>query len=173
MGMRHVNGGAFVAHVDDADALARDVVPDRLDMAALQAEDAVDAARLEEARDPGRAGLLVGVEILISIAGVLTRPHSRWSSCLLRSQHAVQDLAGRGARHFVVADERDRARPLVAGDACPCTIRGSRPRVGVSPSCATMTACTRSPHFSSGNADHRHVFHLVDAPPSSASTSDG
>ena len=64
MGVRHVDRGAFVAHVDDADALPRDVIPDRLDMAALQAEDAVDAARLEKARDPGRAGLLIRVEIL-------------------------------------------------------------------------------------------------------------
>ena len=44
MGVRHVHGGALVAHVDDADALTRDVIPDRLDMAALQSEDAVDAA---------------------------------------------------------------------------------------------------------------------------------
>ena len=63
MRMRHVHGGALVAHVDDADALLRDVVPDRLDVAALQAEDAVDAARLEEARDPGGAGLRVGVQV--------------------------------------------------------------------------------------------------------------
>ena len=55
MRVRHVHRGAFVAHVDDADALARDVVPDRLDMPALQAEDAIDPADLEKARDPGRA----------------------------------------------------------------------------------------------------------------------
>ena len=62
--MRHVHGGAFVADIDDADAEPRDMVPDRLDMAALQAEDAVDAARLQKARDPGCAGLFVGIQIL-------------------------------------------------------------------------------------------------------------
>ncbi len=46
MGMGHVDGRALVSHVDDADALAAAEIPDRLDMAALQAEDAVDAARL-------------------------------------------------------------------------------------------------------------------------------
>ena len=64
MGVRHVHGRALVAHVDDADALPRDMVPDRLDVAALQAEDAVDAARFEKARDPGGAGERVGVEVL-------------------------------------------------------------------------------------------------------------
>ena len=57
MGVRHVHGRALVAHVDDADAEPREMVPDRLDVAALQAEHAVDAARLEEARDPGGAGV--------------------------------------------------------------------------------------------------------------------
>ncbi len=64
MGVRHMDRGAFVAHVDDADALPRHVIPDRLDMPALQPEDPVDAARLEKARDPGRAGLLIRIEIL-------------------------------------------------------------------------------------------------------------
>ena len=48
MRVRHVDGGTLVAHVDDADALARGMVPDRLDVAALQAEDAVDASRHQE-----------------------------------------------------------------------------------------------------------------------------
>ena len=39
MGMRHVDRGPLVAHVDDADAEPRHVVPDRLDMAALKPED--------------------------------------------------------------------------------------------------------------------------------------
>ena len=73
MGVRHVDGGALVAHVDDADAEPRDVVPDRLDVAALQAEHAVDAARLEEARDPGGAGVLVGVEVDRAAPAWLTR----------------------------------------------------------------------------------------------------
>jgi hypothetical protein len=63
MGMRPVDRGALVAHVDDAEAAARHVIPDRLDVAALQAEDAIDAARLEEARDPGRTRGLVGIEV--------------------------------------------------------------------------------------------------------------
>ncbi len=63
MGVRHMDGRAFVAHVDDADALARHMIPDRLDMAALQAEDAVDAARFEKTRDPGRARGFVGIEV--------------------------------------------------------------------------------------------------------------
>ena len=68
MGVRHVDGRTLVADVDDADAEPRDVVPDRLDVPALQAEDAVDAARLQEARDPGRTGVLVGVEVLAAVA---------------------------------------------------------------------------------------------------------
>ena len=64
MGVRHVDRGAFVAHVDDPDSLPRHVIPDRLDMPALQPEDPVDATRLEEACNPGRAGLLIRVEIL-------------------------------------------------------------------------------------------------------------
>ena len=35
MRVRHMYRRAFVAHVDDADPLSRDMVPDRLDMAAL------------------------------------------------------------------------------------------------------------------------------------------
>ena len=52
MRMCHVHGGAFVAHIHDAHAELGQVVPDRLDVAALQAEDAVDAACDEEARHP-------------------------------------------------------------------------------------------------------------------------
>ncbi len=63
VGVRHVDGRSFVANVDDADAFARHVIPDRLDVAALEAEDAVDAARFQKARDPGRGGGLVGVEV--------------------------------------------------------------------------------------------------------------
>ena len=46
VGVRHVNRRGLVANVDDADAELRGMVPDRLDMPALQTEDAVDAARL-------------------------------------------------------------------------------------------------------------------------------
>ncbi len=51
MRVRHVHRGALVAHIDDAHAELVQVVPDRLDVAALQAEDAVDAAGDEKARD--------------------------------------------------------------------------------------------------------------------------
>lgn len=64
MGMGHVDGRALVAHVDDADPEPGAMVPDRLDMPALQAEDAVDAARLQEAGDPGGDRPGIGVEVL-------------------------------------------------------------------------------------------------------------
>ena len=51
--VRHVDGRALVAHVDDRDALGIDAHPHRHDVAAAQAENAIDAARLEEARDDG------------------------------------------------------------------------------------------------------------------------
>ena len=92
MRVRHVHGGAFVAHVDDADALPRDVIPDRLDMAALQAEDAIDAARLQKSRDPGRAGMLVGVQVL-RLAGA----PSFIALLLHRPPHAQIACAGRDA----------------------------------------------------------------------------
>src|SRR5580765_8769018 len=50
--MRHVHGSALVAHVDDANAATAEVIPDRLDVTALQPVDAVDAARHEKLRDP-------------------------------------------------------------------------------------------------------------------------
>jgi hypothetical protein len=59
-----MNGGAFIAHIDDADSLAGDVIPDWLDMPTLQSENSIDATGLEEARNPGRAGLLIRIEIL-------------------------------------------------------------------------------------------------------------
>ena len=46
MGMRHMDRGAFVPDINDADAMLRNVVPDRLNMAALKAEDPIDASRL-------------------------------------------------------------------------------------------------------------------------------
>ena len=63
VGVRHVNGGGFMTDVDDPDPKLRSVVPDRLDMSALQSEDAIDPALLEETRDPGRAGIVIGIEI--------------------------------------------------------------------------------------------------------------
>lgn len=57
--VRHVDGRAFVAHVDDANPEPRREIPDRLDVPALEAEDAIDAARHDKARDPGGATALV------------------------------------------------------------------------------------------------------------------
>ena len=56
MSVRHVHRGAFIANVDDADTLPGNVVPDRLNVAALKPKNAVDAARLQKAGNPGRAG---------------------------------------------------------------------------------------------------------------------
>ncbi len=55
--MRHVDRGALVAHVDDADALGVEPHPDRHDVAAAQAEHPVDAARLQEAGDHRRGAV--------------------------------------------------------------------------------------------------------------------
>ena len=64
MRVRHVDGRDLVANIDDANAELRRMVPDRLDVAPLQTEDAVDAARLQKARDPGGAGFVIGIEII-------------------------------------------------------------------------------------------------------------
>ena len=113
VGVRHVDGRDLVANVDDADAKLRGMVPDRLNMAALQPEDAVDAARLQETRDPSRAGVVVGVEV-IGAGGHLVPP---WRIVLgpvgrpadsaedRRLQSTMQGLAGRGARHILIPHE--------------------------------------------------------------------
>ena len=51
MGVRHVDGGTFVAHIDDADAFGVQPHPDRHDVAAAQREDPVHATGLQEAGD--------------------------------------------------------------------------------------------------------------------------
>ena len=63
MGVGHVHRGALVAYVDDADAGLRQAIPDRLDMPALQAEDAIHAARFQYADDPGGDAGLVAIGI--------------------------------------------------------------------------------------------------------------
>src|SRR5258708_10398280 len=63
MGVRHVHGCGFMADVDDTDALAGHVIPDWLDVAALETEDAVNATGFEKARDPGGGSGIVGVEV--------------------------------------------------------------------------------------------------------------
>ncbi len=71
MRVRHVHRGAFVAHVDDAHVQLRQLVPDRLDVAALQAEDAVDAAGDEEAgNDFGDAAAVAHEALLDDAVGI-------------------------------------------------------------------------------------------------------
>ena len=53
---RHVHGSALVPHVDDRRAARGQAVPDRLDVPALQAENARRPPRGDEARDPLRNG---------------------------------------------------------------------------------------------------------------------
>ena len=51
MRLRHVDGGALVADVDDADAFRIEPHPDRHDVPATQREHALDATTLQETRD--------------------------------------------------------------------------------------------------------------------------
>ncbi len=95
MGVRHVDRRTFVAGVDDADAEPRRMVPDRLDVAALEPEDAVDAARLQETRDPGRTGVGVGVEVL-RFACCHGQPPCPPDSRALRSRCWIFPVAVRG-----------------------------------------------------------------------------
>ena len=58
VGVGHVDRGALVADVDDPDPAPRELVPDRLDVTALQAEHPVDPVlgqelRHQAATDPG------------------------------------------------------------------------------------------------------------------------
>ena len=53
MGMRHVHGGALVAHVNDADALRIGAHPNRHDVAAAQGEDPVHPLCAQIPRDDG------------------------------------------------------------------------------------------------------------------------
>ncbi len=54
MGLRHVDGGPLVAHVDDLNALRVEAHPDRHDVAATEGKDALDAPGLEGPGDDGR-----------------------------------------------------------------------------------------------------------------------
>ena len=51
MRLRHMNGRAFVANIDDLDAFGIQSHPDRHDMAAAQREDAFDTAPLQQTCD--------------------------------------------------------------------------------------------------------------------------
>jgi hypothetical protein len=110
VGMRHVHRRAFVAHVDDADSPPREVIPDRLDVPALEAEDPVDPACLEHMSDPGGHAVLVPVQVLS--VGHRLLPCDLSASGQHLAQDAVQDLPRGRARHLVGREEHHPARPL-------------------------------------------------------------
>ena len=90
--MCHVNRRPLVAHVDDADSQFGTMIPDRLDVAALQAEYPIHAASLEEAGDPGAYRVLVGSEVVdglahdaFSLKHIAAGRHARLSSTSVRS----------------------------------------------------------------------------------------
>ena len=56
MRVRHVHGCAFIANVDDAHPPPSQVVPDGLDVTALETEYAVNAASAQEIHDQLRYG---------------------------------------------------------------------------------------------------------------------
>ncbi len=121
MRMRHMHSRSLVANVDNADALSRHMVPDRLNVSALQAEHSIDAPCGQKARDPGGARVLIGVQVLrrwkrLGHACLSLGRRSASAALLLQSQQAMLNLAGRRARHLVVADEAHGAWPLVACD---------------------------------------------------------
>jgi hypothetical protein len=62
--VRHVHSRPFIANVDNPDAIAGDVVPNWLDVAALQTENPINPACLEKARDPCRTTVFAGTEVL-------------------------------------------------------------------------------------------------------------
>ena len=64
MGVCHMDGRTLVPDIYDANSLPSDMIPNRLNMTALQTKYAVDAARLQKSGNPGRAGLFVGIQVL-------------------------------------------------------------------------------------------------------------
>src|SRR4029078_9473670 len=57
MRMRHVDGRALVAHVDDPDTFSVDAHPDRHDVATAQSENSIDTPRTKDPRNDARAGV--------------------------------------------------------------------------------------------------------------------
>ncbi|GAC1540222.1 MAG: hypothetical protein NVS2B17_16290 [Candidatus Velthaea sp.] len=49
--VRHIDGRALIAHIDDRDAFLRQTHPDRHDVAAAEPKNTIDAARFEVAGD--------------------------------------------------------------------------------------------------------------------------
>src|SRR5215813_624046 len=77
--MRHVHARAFVADVDDAHLALCQVIPDRLDMPALQPVDALRTAGHDELGDPFRhrlALLLAHAEPLAENGRVADAPRA-------------------------------------------------------------------------------------------------
>ena len=71
--LRHVHGGALVAHVDDANAFGVGAHPQGHDVPAAESEDPVDPARLQEPTTPAAEpaeemrGFTCGVECDIGL----------------------------------------------------------------------------------------------------------
>ena len=73
MSVRHVDGGTFVAHVDDPNAEPCRMVPNRLNVTPLKPENPVDAASLQELRYPGGATVVIRLGDLVIDAGQVHR----------------------------------------------------------------------------------------------------
>jgi hypothetical protein len=58
-----MNSRPFVANVDDPNAVSGDMVPNWLEVAALQTENSINSALFEKARNPRRTAVLAGTEI--------------------------------------------------------------------------------------------------------------
>src|SRR5258707_15509635 len=84
MRLSHVNGGAFVAHVNDANFFCVKPHPDRHDMASAEGEHALDAALLQQARD--EAGSAIGRNLHFTTPVLLSDPTNRQSAGLTVSR---------------------------------------------------------------------------------------
>src|SRR5215475_7523627 len=78
---------------------------------------------------------------------------------MLRAQHPMQNLAGSRPRHLLLADERDRSRPLVTGDAilAPFEDFVRRWRLTIPGNDHGMHALAP---LCVADADDRHILHL-------------
>ena len=153
------------------------VVPDRLDVTTLQAEDAVDATGLQGLGNPGgnterivvqvQAGDVLALTVMVVVLLVLKR-----CSAELLTQQPVKDLAGRVARHLFRHDEDDRARALVAGQLVAAPLGQCRLIQRWSVAAHDGSGDARSPHFSSARP-MQATSATAGWEPMTASTSDG
>ncbi|MCY1186935.1 hypothetical protein D9M73_278540 [compost metagenome] len=67
MSMRHINRGILVAHIDNLYPGSTDMVPQRLQIAALQAEYTIDTLCLQKFGDPGSTTINVLIDVLMLI----------------------------------------------------------------------------------------------------------